>query len=680
MNRYTIAFALSLLATFTVAQNAFDDSNVLDTMNLNLNELDTSNDVLMDTLKNYVKPGYTIAKAIQDNPFLGLAPVVELAGGTKRVAPSGIAAAAPWALGALAPSSLLNYNATALADGLSDLLIERAKEELNVAFFSRFERFLEEHEEAKHLFPETVEMIQSVFDYQYPNLLPALREAFADDLEHIHERVPGVFDLDPYHALVSDLPHLQLAIQAYPNFLKLHNGQLSPIDLLDNLAALPIMGDSRYQNSDFRNVVASIQCAQIMLSAVHSAATRKWVSKAEMLELTTNPKRLQAYLALIWFQLQWKDVKVFVNGDTVSLAGLIKKDQSAMIAGFMLRLNTAVSDIQTIEAELKTANLGDKIKNKLAFQYINRVADMILSASDLLPKLNKDLKADTKLIGLFIDLQRNYESGQYASSMVKTVAVLDNVLEAVDNSETIKSKLSDEQLKKLKSAKNFLRNLSTYGMFMVNIVEAETGEEVKNAISAAALPVGSSSIKKRSYFNISVQSNLGVNFVSHTRPSGNFGISARPFVVTAPIGLSANWGLNRHGRNYGAAGFNLVVLDVGAMVDYKLRQDSTIDATGTVTTSYNQDYEIELRNIVSPGLMLNYSFPGSIPLAINIGGQYGPGLTKLTSAGTTIQNPTWRFVVGLSVDMPLFTIYQSNRRLSKAKFEASKPSGKKGGK
>src|SRR5690606_4699613 len=56
-------------------------------------------------------------------------------------------------------SQIGGVNVTTFADGLSQFLIERATEELNVAFFNRFKKFLEKTPEAGVLFPTTADYL-----------------------------------------------------------------------------------------------------------------------------------------------------------------------------------------------------------------------------------------------------------------------------------------------------------------------------------------------------------------------------------------------------------------------------------------------------------------------------------------------------------------------------------------
>ncbi len=132
------------------------------------------------------------------------------------------------------------------------------------------------------------------------------------------------------------------------------------------------------------------------------------------------------------------------------------------------------------------------------------------------------------------------------------------------------------------------------------------------------------------------------------------------FGVSAPIGLSFNYGL----KQYGSLSLFASLFDIGAIVDYQLRNDS-IPVTATTTTPViKKDYSIKLGQIVSPGIYVVYGLFKNVPLSIGVGGgQYGPGLGKIDVSGSTvINNPKWRWNAFLSVDIPFFTLTNNTKK------------------
>jgi hypothetical protein len=207
---------------------------------------------------------------------------------------------------------------------------------------------------------------------------------------------------------------------------------------------------------------------------------------------------------------------------------------------------------------------------------------------------------------------------------------------------------------------DIVTDIAKYGMFIANVVSAQTPNDVESIIESAVLPVGSSSIKKNSNFNISLQGYLGA-FALLQKSNAATGTWNDKFGVFAPIGVSFSYGLEKGG----SISVFTSLFDIGAIVDYQLRQDS-IPTNGTTTTpAIKKDYTVKLGQIISPGCYLVYGLFGNIPLSIGIGGQYGPGLGKIESNGNTIiNNPAWRWNAFLCVDIP-FVTFKNNVKKGK---------------
>ena len=212
---------------------------------------------------------------------------------------------------------------------------------------------------------------------------------------------------------------------------------------------------------------------------------------------------------------------------------------------------------------------------------------------------------------------------------------------------------------KLRALIDVLGSLNKYGLFMANMVDAQTPEEVQNVLDNAILPVGSSSIKKHAIFNISIQSYLGA--YCRIDNKNNSGINAwnDRFGVTAPIGISASVGMDKAG----SVSLFASLFDIGAIVDYQLQKDTVITSANQTGTAIQKDYSIKLEQIVSPGFYLVYGFPWNIPLALGAGAQYGPGLGKIDIKSNDLlqNNPSWRFNVFLAVDLPFFNLVNKTK-------------------
>ncbi|WP_315821431.1 hypothetical protein [Paraflavitalea speifideaquila] len=180
-------------------------------------------------------------------------------------------------------------------------------------------------------------------------------------------------------------------------------------------------------------------------------------------------------------------------------------------------------------------------------------------------------------------------------------------------------------------------------------------------MSNVILPVGSSTIKKNTHSNFTLQTYLGAYLSTSNGKTASMGAWSDKFGVTATIGVAWTPGFLSW-QEKGCLSLYGTVFDIGAIVDYKLRKDSVPGATGTASTTVTKDYSVKLGQIFSPGLYLVYGFPGNLPLSLGYGFQYGPGLAKIDGGNnTTVRNPVVRWCFFLAVDLPFFNISNRNR-------------------
>lgn len=92
-------------------------------------------------------------------------------------------------------------DAQTVAVGLSDFIAERAQEELNLTFFTRFKENLSDPSELTVLFPETKNLLYQFEISNYKTLLSNAREAFTVDLDNLGLNFPNILELPKYRSL-----------------------------------------------------------------------------------------------------------------------------------------------------------------------------------------------------------------------------------------------------------------------------------------------------------------------------------------------------------------------------------------------------------------------------------------------------------------------------------------------
>ncbi len=179
------------------------------------------------------------------------------------------------------------------------------------------------------------------------------------------------------------------------------------------------------------------------------------------------------------------------------------------------------------------------------------------------------------------------------------------------------------------------------------IAVIDNATDMEAIMQSYALPIGSSSIKRNSTFNISLNGYVGATAGLETafgndqkQTKGNVGLAA-------PIGISSTFA-------NGNLTMFVSVLDLGALVNQRLGND---------TTNYNG---LKFEHFLSPGLGLYYNFKN---LPITTGFHYNrisnlrnidfqDGISTISEKNLSVN----RLNFSILIDLPFFTIYNSSNK------------------
>jgi len=615
---------------------------------------------------------------------------------------------------------LAGLDVTTITDGMARFMIKRAKEELSVAFFEKFKKFSEEKPEFKALFPRTTEALTNLLSYHYTEMLPALRTHFYDDLTALPLHLEDLLELEKYRPLLKEFPELRLIVQVLRLIHISIAENSNPADMLEAFAVLSgwDLPNEKFEVKNVGASLKTAHLFSRHLRKNDGSAI--WVSQAEVQRMLSDRAAFDIFLGLLYQTEALKIHKTFFYrspADSISVQALLEAGQIDA-HDFLSKLMMLTDKIGSVRASLQEKRMADVPPSKDDYyEFINSSIDVIELGFDLSAYLGVSVQvgrftdiarsanglfkniytedfpaAITQLntllekIAVLIKEKRRKDTEMLAGApaIVATNITSDKarrVLERIQKGDTERKKLSPacvkllerelvknpasvltpqqkQQLSLLLSVRRYekiesvLGKINRYGLFMANMAGAKSPEEVEEILENVTLPVGSSSIKKNARFNVSLQSYLGAYYLPNPA-SGDLATAWNdPFGVHAPIGISFSTGFGRAGSVslFGS------LLDIGAVVDYRLRSEQVVKDDGSMTTATVRDYKIQLGQIFSPGAYLVYGFPFKLPLAFGLGSQYGPGLTQLkTDGGTVLNNPKWRFNLFLSVDMPLLT-------------------------
>jgi len=606
---------------------------------------------LYKVIKKYFPPKTLLTDShIKANPFL--APYVPDAGIQAAPQPSSYIDGMIKSAGGL--------DVTHIVNGVADFMIKRAKEELTITFFDRFKKFAQEHEEFKVLFPKTTDNLVHLLTYQYPQMLPVLRTGFMEDLGQLTYRLDDVLELPRYNKLLKDFPEVRVAIRSLQLVHELERNEINVAEVIEQFSTFAEWSDTT-ASLTLRNMGNTIHLSAIFSNSLRGAS-RVWVSPKEVKEMFADSVLFHIYLGLVYQQVQARDIR-FLEESRVTRFADILKDQKKDL--FLLR-NKLLEFIELADRVEKqvigikgTMKNGAKPSNDDYFTYVRTCTDVMEYSFNIAYLFNENIKTKeyVELARKSNELYKNIYLQEYPQAIVNSIDLLNKIFSMVQQNPKY-GRLTDQEEDDIECLEDFLTHVPKFALFMANVAAAKSSEEVSAALENAALPVGSSSIKKNTNFNISVQSYLGAYTAVGPYDTKNSAWQDR-FGVLAPIGVSFSTGLGKGG----SISLFPTLFDLGAIVDYKLTADSVQGAGGVITQEIQKDYKIQLGQVVSPGAYLVYGMAWNIPLSVGFGGQYGPGLTKIDAGGNTnVVNPAWRWNVFVSVDIPFFNLFTIRKK------------------
>lgn len=605
-------------------------------------------------------------------------------------------------------SSVGGLDVTNLAYGFADFLVKRTKEELNVAFFSRLKETLNKpkYADLRTLFPNTWELLDAIGSeiYDYNKYLQNLREAFLSDLITLDGNLPGII---PNHEEFFN-KHFGLAVSLntacyITSSLKY---QVHPGDIIDQYPLDDFFikkGETEYFNRNWSGAVQTLQLISESLRESDGGGENYWVSFQKVKELVGNEETFRIYLGLIYqvAKNQRYDSIKFEKGSLIALLNKVNFDSNhsaykSYISNFAMKANDLN---EKIKRYAKPANDSVAVENYALYfkssvsliEYCTKVTDLPDFDKVIKTDLHKELKNYFKITYEIADLVTDINRKNYSSAVNHAVTVynlvrtkpLETEFKRITRSVDSLEKLPKESLKTMEKSlkmsrdtlqqagasfslsKDLLQKFVMYGTFMSNVATAKSPAEVEKAIEAAALPSGSSRIKRETSFNVALNAYTGL-FIGYEQITGldSKRFEINNFGVAAPIGVSVSTGghsfLCLFPKNEGHWSYSAFIslVDLGAVASFRFQNGDSIA----------QAPKIQLKDIFSPGLFFSLGFPKS-PLSLNLGAQVGPNLRNVNvkdENGDMVNkyqdNVYWRFSASLVVDIPIFNFYTRSKK------------------
>lgn len=514
----------------------------------------------------------------------------------------------------LAPASLTSASWQASAiNGVANFMAGRFKQEVShVAINQIFKRIkTEDAVLINSVFPKTFKQIGTLYgsgSYYTADLL-LLRQTAQIDIENLPRNI--IRNSETIFPNLKD-PKLKDML-SLGGYLFEYSQQGQSLDRL-----LSTFANETYSSDS--TVYKILNLADLISQALLNSEGSKdiWVNPRNLSPTALSSLKnmeVRYFYGLLYQQLiQIPEFKTYLNrqssGDIVSIATKIQD-----LISFVNKLNNTYNYIKTKDFDLKTPE-----EIIIYIKDINQSLSTFNAALKNIPEI--------KLNDTLVDVSSKY------ITIVEAIMVKDYQkaipLLIID--------FGDYMGNNAKSSRTIA--------FVSQLATMESADDMEALLSAYSLPIGSSSIKRQSSFNISVNSYVGItggwekaygSLKNQTK--GNVGLSAL-------VGISATF-LNGYLTPF------VSFIDLGSIVNQRLNND---------TTAYTN---LKLEHFFTPGIGLFVNCPG-LPITAGIHYSYIPNLRTIkyesgTSTITESNRSVSRINFSILVDIPFFTFYNKGR-------------------
>lgn len=277
-------------------------------------------------------------------------------------------------------SSIGGLDVTNIADGLAKFLVKRTKQELTIAFFSKFDSLIAKYPDLQTVFPQTYQALSIIGDeiYNYKGYIQTLRESFEKDLQNLNTSLPSII---PYHqAFFSAHKELAATLRSGCYIAGSLRDKVHPGDILANYPA-------DYLDSLNPNWKGAIQTLQLISASLRDKASNDdntdsvnyWVTTKQIRQLVTDTIAFKIYLGLIYQQALTFNKDASGNPDSIMFVTNISNSINPISLNSVLRF---VASQYSRYTQLSTfiTNFGAKANklNTLIKQYQKQTTDSLL--------------------------------------------------------------------------------------------------------------------------------------------------------------------------------------------------------------------------------------------------------------------------------------------------------------
>lgn len=524
-------------------------------------------------------------------------------------------------------SSSYGLDVTKYADGLVRHIIAQFKKEMAYCFFNDFKTEFkkDEYRDLRILFANTYGVLDLIDEkiYDFEPYMTTLRSAMERDLKRADK---AVFDLiqDPGSQLSAELIKEQNVRFLTNVGFHFYNAVRDSVHI--GRALQEINTDDILANTD-PNVVAAFETLRLFNYALKDSSENTddpyWISTQQIDELLTNPKLLRYFIGLVITQAEK------INYGTKNLAEILNENNTITdVINIIRDIRNIASQINELHQNNKST-LTDQDKENEVDRYFS-AANQLLSLLEGANYFKPGIISPTLLSTIKNVLNTSSEVYKGVYSKQYTLAVL-----------SVGKLFNTISTNKHENFKNVIKFILEKGIFIAQMAEAKTADDVKNILQQFAAASGSWRDKRTAGYNVSIDSYLGGSAYFDGQKSVRYGIST-------PVGISVSTSL---GKKWAATLLGSVV-DLGPLTAYRFSNDTSDIA------------KIYLKEILAPGIHFSLLVPvcDCAPLALNIGYQQYPLLTKAGDVANEVNiYKKYGWVAGINYNVPLYTIFNSKK-------------------
>ena len=364
--------------------------------------------------------------------------------------------------------------------------------------------------------------------------------------------------------------------------------------------------------------------APLVDSTGHLIDSTAWLTRNQYRSILRNDQSRDIYLGLIYNQLY----------NVAGTHEISSKGVATIATQFIDIVNEAV--IYADSLEMRGSN--EKLKFVDYFPFVRLSMDLLNTVITtplvgdrvLFPQLKEVPVVTDQALSLF----ENIYAKQYGYAIYDAVELYKSVTANLTQDTTRAGKIRD--------------NIILYGSFIANVAIAKDADDVKSALTAAALPPGSSRIKRINRTDISINAYMGLGagaeqLLDNTQGDGDDW--APLATLSVPIGLAYSHKFKPTSKL--SYTFFVPILDLGAVTSFRIDNNNKVSSLP----------ELSFSNIIAPGGFILANVENT-PFTFGIGAQYGPQLRKINTINNVdIESSAWRTMMLFSVDVPVFNLF-----------------------